>query len=462
MKKIKGYLAISFIFFALFPIKALADESQCSSMAAYAMGILCDVQYGNYTNTYIIPLGHVLGGYSDAQALLGGISGTIVIYDDPETSFDDVKIYYRASSLGYGLGDGCGGWSQTSSPPSCVQIMAVVASNCLPDADTYCILATACPDGQGLGFEYAKCQDDVPTGEGGACGHTDAMAAMNAGEIDGTINYPSCNCSYSYDEIQELCNSIRESPSCLEDDEECEGDQDCDGIPDESDMCPDTPRGAYVNDFGCPIDENDIPDSDGDGVPDDEDHCSGTPSGVAVDANGCPIPDGYNPEGDMDNDNELLEGVISWLKKISGIEEDLVSLTEDTNDLLNDTNDSLNDINDNLEGEIDDTLPDDPEFDPNMPDNWTPALTEDDLDPEGPSIVSPLYSIIDSATGDIKSFITGTSVNTSGSCSISDSISVLGQSVNIEFSVCDWDLSVWRTIMITITTFISFLYIWRP
>ena len=60
-------------------------------------------------------------------------------------------------------------------------------------------------------------------------------------------------------------------------------DSDGDGVPDDLDMCPDTPKGVKVDKNGCP------PDSDGDGVPDYLDKCPDTPKGVMVDKDGCPL-----------------------------------------------------------------------------------------------------------------------------------------------------------------------------
>jgi OOP family OmpA-OmpF porin len=60
-------------------------------------------------------------------------------------------------------------------------------------------------------------------------------------------------------------------------------DSDGDGVTDDKDKCPDTPKGVKVDADGCPLD------SDGDGVPDYMDKCPGTPAGVKVDANGCPL-----------------------------------------------------------------------------------------------------------------------------------------------------------------------------
>lgn len=60
-------------------------------------------------------------------------------------------------------------------------------------------------------------------------------------------------------------------------------DSDKDGIFDNYDKCPNTPRLSKVDKYGCPID------SDGDGVLDYKDRCAKTPKDVAVDKSGCPI-----------------------------------------------------------------------------------------------------------------------------------------------------------------------------
>jgi OmpA-OmpF porin, OOP family len=58
-------------------------------------------------------------------------------------------------------------------------------------------------------------------------------------------------------------------------------DSDGDGVPDDKDKCPNTPRGVKVDAFGCPLD------TDQDGVPDYLDKCPNTPKGATVDARGC-------------------------------------------------------------------------------------------------------------------------------------------------------------------------------
>jgi OOP family OmpA-OmpF porin len=60
-------------------------------------------------------------------------------------------------------------------------------------------------------------------------------------------------------------------------------DSDADGVRDEYDVCPETPQGVRVNEFGCPVD------TDADGVPDYLDRCPGTRSTIIVDSYGCPL-----------------------------------------------------------------------------------------------------------------------------------------------------------------------------
>jgi len=58
-------------------------------------------------------------------------------------------------------------------------------------------------------------------------------------------------------------------------------DLDGDGVPDRIDRCDNTPKGAVVDEWGCPID------TDHDGVYDGLDKCPDTPPGEKVDKNGC-------------------------------------------------------------------------------------------------------------------------------------------------------------------------------
>jgi OmpA-OmpF porin, OOP family len=61
-------------------------------------------------------------------------------------------------------------------------------------------------------------------------------------------------------------------------------DRDHDGVKDNADKCPNTPRGEPVDANGCSASQRD---TDGDGVKDNTDKCPNTPPGEKVDANGC-------------------------------------------------------------------------------------------------------------------------------------------------------------------------------
>lgn len=58
-------------------------------------------------------------------------------------------------------------------------------------------------------------------------------------------------------------------------------DTDADGVIDDNDKCPATPKGVTVDSKGCPLD------TDADGVLDYLDKCPGTPKGYKVNADGC-------------------------------------------------------------------------------------------------------------------------------------------------------------------------------
>ncbi len=65
-------------------------------------------------------------------------------------------------------------------------------------------------------------------------------------------------------------------------------DSDGDGVRDDLDKCPKTPKRVKVDRFGCPIDTDD------DGVYDHLDQCTNTPKGIRVDRKGCP----HDSDGD--------------------------------------------------------------------------------------------------------------------------------------------------------------------
>jgi OOP family OmpA-OmpF porin len=82
-----------------------------------------------------------------------------------------------------------------------------------------------------------------------------------------------------YDGIDQCANTPR---GARVDGRGCPTDSDTDGVYDGIDQCANTPRGARVDVRGCPQD------GDGDGVPDGVDECANTPTGATVDGRGCP------------------------------------------------------------------------------------------------------------------------------------------------------------------------------
>lgn len=70
-------------------------------------------------------------------------------------------------------------------------------------------------------------------------------------------------------------------------------DSDNDGVMNNADQCPNTPAGDKVDAKGCSLPK----DADGDGVTDDKDKCPNTPAGEAVDSNGC-------GKSQLDSDND--------------------------------------------------------------------------------------------------------------------------------------------------------------
>jgi OOP family OmpA-OmpF porin len=95
------------------------------------------------------------------------------------------------------------------------------------------------------------------------------------------------------DDQDDLCPDT--PPGVKVDEYGCPIDSDKDGVPDYLDKCPNTPIGVIVDEFGCPID------SDKDGVPDYLDKCPNTPLGLPVNADGCP------PDEDNDGVPDYLD-----------------------------------------------------------------------------------------------------------------------------------------------------------
>jgi hypothetical protein len=82
-------------------------------------------------------------------------------------------------------------------------------------------------------------------------------------------------------------------------------DEDDDGVADIVDLCPGTPFGVRVNEFGCPVDK------DGDGVPDHLDDEPNTAKGAFVDADGVTI-----------SDNDFLQAYLFWTDSINILQYD--------------------------------------------------------------------------------------------------------------------------------------------
>lgn len=93
-------------------------------------------------------------------------------------------------------------------------------------------------------------------------------------------------------------------------------DSDNDGVVNERDNCPNTPRGARVDAQGCERD------SDGDGIVDSQDQCPGTARQYKVDSTGCPIELSENVSIEMrvefaTNSAEVREAYMSEIKKVA-------------------------------------------------------------------------------------------------------------------------------------------------
>jgi OOP family OmpA-OmpF porin len=91
-------------------------------------------------------------------------------------------------------------------------------------------------------------------------------------------------------------------------------DSDGDGVPDDLDKCPNTPKGVKVDADGCPLD------TDGDGVPDYLDQCPDTPKGATVNRVGCWALKGvvlfdFDKADIKPEAHQLLDEVVTIMKK---------------------------------------------------------------------------------------------------------------------------------------------------
>lgn len=137
------------------------------------------------------------------------------------------------------------------------------------------------------------------------------------------VDEEGCPIDSDGDGVPDYLDQCPDTPQGVEVDAKgCPVDSDGDGVPDTRDACPDTPEGVQVDDRGCPLD------SDGDGVADYLDQCPGTPQGVPVDKVGCP-PTGMlvHKEGGWEIEARVLFDLNKWSIK-DNAEETLDKLAE--------------------------------------------------------------------------------------------------------------------------------------
>lgn len=120
-----------------------------------------------------------------------------------------------------------------------------------------------------------------------------------------TVNEVGCPSDTDGDGVFDGIDECPFTPKGVQVDEKgCPIDTDGDGVADYLDKCPDTPKKVKVDDKGCPFDE------DGDGVYDEDDKCPGTPAGTLVDEKGCPVDsDGDGVTDDKDKCPDTPKGV---------------------------------------------------------------------------------------------------------------------------------------------------------
>ncbi|NNL95828.1 MAG: OmpA family protein [Xanthomonadales bacterium] len=144
---------------------------------------------------------------------------------------------------------------------------------------------------------------------GAAAGATDDAEAVRetaaAGAIIGSLVCAFMRKDADGDGVHDDDDRCPGTPKGAEVDQNgCQPDLDGDGVPDSDDQCPDTASGARVDARGCEVD------SDGDGVKDSADRCPGTVAGAAVDSDGCELDsDGDGVKDSADECPETEAGV---------------------------------------------------------------------------------------------------------------------------------------------------------
>lgn len=146
------------------------------------------------------------------------------------------------------------------------------------------LFATGCASTGGGPLGLNKC-GVIGTGLGGVTGALVAEKAL-AGVVPGAVvgavlGQMICSRDADGDGVLDNVDQCPDTPKdALVNQDGCQ-DTDRDGVADSADKCPNTPEGIPVNGEGCP------PDADGDGVADLDDACPNTLPGTQVKDNGC-------------------------------------------------------------------------------------------------------------------------------------------------------------------------------
>ncbi len=132
-----------------------------------------------------------------------------------------------------------------------------------------------------LGLSYALSGGRAADSDGdGVSDNRDRCPGTPRGE---PVGLDGCPLDGDGDGVSDSADRCADTPAGVRVDANgCAVDTDRDGVADHMDRCANTASGASVDANGCEVD------GDGDGVPDSRDRCSNTPSGTSVDANGCP------------------------------------------------------------------------------------------------------------------------------------------------------------------------------
>jgi len=166
-------------------------------------------------------------------------------------------------------------------------------------------------------------------GDADGDGVTDALDRCPDTPKGATVDQRGCPKDSDGDGVLDGIDACPGTPhGATVDDRGCPSDSDRDGVPDGIDQCPDTPRGATVDAKGCPSD------SDGDGVYDGLDYCPDTPRGKPVDARGCT---------EVGKPAALFEGKKKLVLEGVNFETNSAKLTSDSPEILDGVAQSLKD-----------------------------------------------------------------------------------------------------------------------